>query len=69
MEILMDLLANTDKTLGKELEFARTLTLYAIAYRYPEENEHPEPLSQSVCANVIKMADEVLQSLSQKLDL
>ena len=46
MEILITLVADVDKSLSKELEFAKSLTQYAVAYRYPEENEPPEPLSQ-----------------------
>ena len=64
IEILVNLVAATDQTLSMELEFAKTLTLYAVAYRYPEENEPPEPLSQAVCEKVTRMAHEGFQNLS-----
>lgn len=67
MEILITLVAGVDKSLSKELEFAKSLTQYAVAYRYPEENEPPEPLSQQVCEKVTQMANEVFESLSRKI--
>lgn len=67
IEILINLVATADQTLSKELDFAKTLTLYAVAYRYPEENESPEPLSQTVCEKVTRMADEIFQNLAKRV--
>lgn len=46
MEILILLVGKHDTALSQELEPAKILTEYAVAYRYPEEKEPPEPLTQ-----------------------
>ncbi|MCB9073042.1 MAG: HEPN domain-containing protein [Bdellovibrionaceae bacterium] len=42
MEILINLVSTADQSLGMELEPAKILTQFAVAYRYPEEKEPPE---------------------------
>lgn len=68
IEILIELVATADKTLSKELEFSKVLSVYAVAYRYPEENDPPEPLSQSVCEKVVQMAEQVFSSLRIRVE-
>ena len=67
IEILINLVAGVDKSLSRELDFAKVLTKYAVAYRYPEENEPPEPLTQTVCEKVAQMANDVFKSMSEKV--
>ena len=49
IEVLLILIGKTDPVLSSSLEPATVLTKFAVAYRYPEEAEPPEPLSHEVC--------------------
>lgn len=49
MEVLIGLVAQIDRQLSEDLEPTKMLTQYAVAYRYPEEVEIPEPLTQAKC--------------------
>ncbi len=69
IEVLVNLVASVDKELSQKLESAKILTQFAVAYRYPEEKEPPEALSQNVCGQVVKIADGVYQNLLQKCGL
>lgn len=63
MEFLVSLVATTDPKLGEYLEPTKALTLYAVAYRYPEETELPEPLTQATCQKITDLADGVFNRL------
>ncbi len=64
MEVLVSLVAKTDQKLGEYLEPIKILTIYAVAYRYPEESELPEPLTQATCQKITDLADEVFNKLA-----
>lgn len=64
MEILVSLVAKADPQLSKYLEPTKALTLYAVAYRYPEETELPESLTQATCQKITALADEVFNKLT-----
>lgn len=64
MGILIGLVAKVDENLSQELHPVKILTKYAVAYRYPEENEPPEPLTQKNCEKLTAMADAVFKKLS-----
>jgi HEPN domain-containing protein len=63
MEILVNLVAKADEKLSEELHPAKILTKYAVAYRYPEENEPPEPLTQKNCEKIVALAETVFTRL------
>lgn len=64
MEVLVNLVAKTDQKLSDELKPTEILTKYAIAYRYPDEQEPPEPLTQENCGKILAMAQAVFNRLS-----
>lgn len=66
MEVLVDLISKIDKSLSLSLEPIKILTQYAVAIRYPEENELPETLSQEVCQKITALADTTFTSLTKK---
>lgn len=53
LEILINLVAQVDIELSQSLKPAGVLTKFAIAYRYPEEIESPEPKNQSPVFNFL----------------
>jgi HEPN domain-containing protein len=65
IEVLLNLVAKIDDKLCQELQSAKTLTRYAISYRYPEENEPPETLSQQSCDKIVAMVQDLYERLSR----
>ena len=60
---LLDLIETKDPNLAKKLQPAESLTIYATAYRYPEEIETPEPLSRLVVENIYKLGRTVSETV------
>ena len=67
MNILVNLVADVDKQLSEELDYAKVLTKYAVAYRYPEENEPPEKLTQKSCEKIVEIANNIYMKLNSSL--
>ena len=66
---LLDLVATNDQTLADELRPSESLTIYATAYRYPEEVEVPAPLSRTIADNIYQLTKTVSESLKSKIGL
>lgn len=65
IENLLKLVSSVDKNLSQKLEPSKILTQYAVAYRYPEENETPEILSPQVCEKITLIAEAAYRELIQ----
>jgi len=64
--ILAQLVGTTDADLGKALEPCAILTKFAVAYRYPEEAESPEPLTRATVDKALVLANWVFEELRAK---
>jgi HEPN domain-containing protein len=64
IEILVNLVAKVDEKLAEYLHPTKILTKYAVAYRYQEENEPLEPLTQENCEKITAMAESVFKKLN-----
>lgn len=63
LEILINLVSQIDVNLAEKLKPAAVLTKFATAYRYPEEAESPEPLTQESCQKVFDLANMVFEEM------
>lgn len=59
---LLEAVATTNKDLAIKFKSAETLTKYAVAYRYPEEVEMPEPVTKVVAENAYNLALEIFEN-------
>lgn len=66
MGILIDLVAKADQNLSQSLQPTKILTVYAVAYRYPEETELPEPLTQKNCERILALAEDAYTLLTKE---
>lgn len=66
IEILLLLVNKINPGLSSDLEKAAVLTKFAVAYRYPEEAEPPEPLTHDVCQKLVNIAVHVFDELSTR---
>jgi HEPN domain-containing protein len=69
METLINLVAKVSVLVSEDLEEAKTLTKYAVAYRYPEENDPPEPLTEKTCVKITTLAESVFNKIVQQVPL
>ena len=69
MEVLVNLVVKVDQKLAEELKPTEILTQYAIAYRYPDEKEPPEPLTQKNCEKILAMAEGVFDRMTKLCDI
>lgn len=67
LEILINLVAQVDIELSQRLKPAAILTKYATAYRYPEEAQSPEPLTDQNCQKIFDLANMVFDELHSKI--
>jgi HEPN domain-containing protein len=56
IEKLLNLVATVDSDFAEQIAPATILTQFASAYRYPEEVEPPEPLTDQSCAKAYTIA-------------
>jgi HEPN domain-containing protein len=66
IEKLLNLVASIDKSLADELQPATILTRFAVAYRYPEEADPPEPLNKQSCDKVYVLANWVYEEMKSR---
>lgn len=59
---LLELVKSVDPNLATKFQKAEILTKYAVAYRYPEEVEMPEPVTKAVAEAAVGLAQEVFDS-------
>ena len=69
LEILINLLSQVDTDLAEKLKPAILLTKFATAYRYPEEAESPEPMTQIICEKIYAIANMVCEEIKSKAPL
>lgn len=65
--LLVSLISEVDPQLATELKPAIILTEFAVAYRYPEEKEPPEPLTEKSCEKVNILANWVCAELRSRI--
>lgn len=66
IEKLLKLVATVDTNLATELKPSIILTQFAVAYRYPEEAEPPEPLTAQSCEKVFVLANWVYEEMKNR---
>ena len=69
LEILINLVLQVDPELAEILRPAGVLTKFATAYRYPEEAESPEPMTQIICEKIYALANMVCEEIKSKVSL
>lgn len=62
IEKLLEVVATIDKSLSAKFKKAGVLTKYAVAYRYPEEVELPEPLNKKISEEAFELAKEIFEA-------
>lgn len=66
LSILIQIVATADSELAKALEPSVILTRFAVAYRYPEEVDPPEPLNRTTVEKALILANWVFEELRAK---
>ena len=64
---LLNLVVVSDPKLAEELRPSEILTKYAIAYRYPEETNPPEPLTVKTGQKALKLAIWVYEEMKARV--
>lgn len=62
IEKLLATVATIDENLSLKFKKAEILTKYAVAYRYPEEVELPEPLTKKTAEEAYELAKEIFEA-------
>lgn len=64
---LVDLIEGVDQKLADDLRPSAILTKYAVAYRYPEETNPPEPLTVETGEKALKLATWVYEEMKVRV--
>ena len=64
IEKLLKLVAGVNSVLADSLTPSEILTVYATAYRYPEEVKIPEPMTQEAATKVFVLANWVYEEMA-----
>lgn len=64
---LLKIVEQQNTTLSEQLKSADQLSIYAIAFRYPEESEHQVTLNRQTAENAYILADWVLKEIQAQL--
>ena len=63
IEKLLTVVATVNESLSARFKRAAVLTKYAVAYRYPEEVDLPEPLNKKISEEAFELSKEIFDSL------